>query len=147
MFLCSLCRAKLAEWMASKGKTFKRPARATAELSKTNVSAKPAADLKPKSQPAAHSKPEPRLEHKPDSAAAAHRADTPGAAPTHDRTPLVMNTTLDLLEDSDAGLPGDPQGSVDDVRKPAAWLLLKICFTVINVNFFDSCLTDRPEPV
>lgn len=103
-------RAKLAEWMASKGKTFKRPARATAELS-----AKPAADLKPKSQPAAHSKPEPRLEHKPDSAAAAHCADTQGAAPTHDRTPLIMNTTLDLLEDSDAGLPGDPQGSVDDI--------------------------------
>ncbi|KAK5918685.1 hypothetical protein CgunFtcFv8_003426 [Champsocephalus gunnari] len=109
-------RAKLAEWMASKGKTFKRPARATAELPKTNVSAKPAADLKPKSQPAAHSKPEARLEPKPDSAAAAaHCADTPGAAPTHDRTPLVMNTTLDLLEDSDAGLPGDPQGSVDDI--------------------------------
>lgn len=108
-------RAKLAEWMASKGKTFKRPARATAELSKTKVSAKPAADLKPKSQPAAHSKPEPRLEHKPDSAAAAHCADTQGAAPTHDRTPLIMNTTLDLLEDSDAGLPGDPQGSVDDI--------------------------------
>ncbi|KAJ4929540.1 hypothetical protein JOQ06_018564 [Pogonophryne albipinna] len=103
-------RAKLAEWMASKGKTFKRPARATAELS-----AKPAADLKPKSQPAAHSKPEPRLEHKPDSAAAAHCADTQGAAPTHDRTPLIMNTTLDLLEDSNAGLPGDPQGSVDDI--------------------------------
>lgn len=108
-------RAKLAEWMASKGKTFKRPARATAELSKTKVSAKPAADLKPKSQPAAHSKPEPRLEHKPDSAAAAHCADTQGAAPTHDRTPLIMNTTLDLLEDSNAGLPGDPQGSVDDI--------------------------------
>ncbi|KAK1883245.1 Cytoskeleton-associated protein 2 [Dissostichus eleginoides] len=108
-------RAKLAEWMASKGKTFKRPARATAELSKTKVSAKPAADLKPKSQPAAQSKPEPRLEHKPDSAAAAHCADTQGAAPTHDRTPLIMNTTLDLLEDSDAGLPGDPQGSVDDI--------------------------------
>ena len=135
MFLCSLCRAKLAEWMASKGKTFKRPASATAELSKTKVSAKPAADLKPKSQPAAQSKPE----HKPDSAAAAHCADTQGAAPTHDRTPFIMNTTLDLLEDSDAGLPGDPQGSVDDVRKPSVWLLLKICFTVINhVNFFDS---------
>ncbi|XP_010768702.1 cytoskeleton-associated protein 2 [Notothenia coriiceps] len=106
-------RAKLAEWMASKGKTFKRPARVTAELSKTKVSAKPAADLKPKNQPAAQSKPEPRLEHKLDSAA--HCADKQGAAPTHDRTPLVMNTTLDLLADSDAGLPGDPQGSVDDI--------------------------------
>ncbi|KAK5859220.1 hypothetical protein PBY51_003302 [Eleginops maclovinus] len=111
-------RAKLAEWMASKGKSFKRPAGAMAEPSKTKVPAKPAADIKPKSQPAAQRNPdpEPRLEHKPDSVATAHCADTQGASSTQGQTPLIMNTTLDLLENSDAGLlPGDSLGSVDDI--------------------------------
>ncbi|XP_029303509.1 cytoskeleton-associated protein 2 [Cottoperca gobio] len=95
-------RAKLAEWLASKGKTTKRPATTTAEPSKTEVSAKPKTNLKPPSQP--HD--EPRLEaHKPDSAA--HCADTQGAVLTHRQTPVIMNTTLDLLEES--------QGSIDDI--------------------------------
>lgn len=132
MFLCSLCRAKLAEWLASKGKSFKRPALTTAEPSRTKVSAKPEAVFDPQrqshvgAQPAAqrNPEPEPRLEaHKPDSAAAttaAHCANTQGAAlTTHGRTPVIMNTSLDLLEISDV----DPQDSVDDVRKQAVAVL------------------------
>ncbi|XP_044079207.1 cytoskeleton-associated protein 2 [Siniperca chuatsi] len=112
-------RAKLAEWLASKGKTFKRPAMTTAAPSKTKVSAKPEADLKSQShvdpQPAKQCDPEPSLEaHKPDSAA--HCADTQGAELTiHSQTPVIMNTTLDLLGNSDADLPVDPQDRVDDI--------------------------------
>ncbi|XP_032389404.1 cytoskeleton-associated protein 2 [Etheostoma spectabile] len=104
-------RAKLAEWLASKGKTFKRPAMTTAEPSKTKVSAKPEADPKPQScvepQPAAQCNPEPRLEApEPDSAAAAHWSRS-----THSsQTPAIVNTTLDLLGNSDAD-----QDSMDDI--------------------------------
>lgn len=112
-------RAKLADWLASKGKTFKRPAMTTAEPPKTKVSAKPKADLKPQSNveppPAAQCKPEPepRLEaHKPDSAAASLCA----GLITQSQTPMIMNTTLDLLENSDdCDLPVDPEDSVDDI--------------------------------
>ncbi|XP_034406852.1 cytoskeleton-associated protein 2 [Cyclopterus lumpus] len=87
-------RAKLAEWLASKGKTFKRPA--MTEPAKARVSAKPAVELKPQ--------PQPRL--------GACEPDSEGAVfKTHSRTPAVMNTTLDLLETSD----DDPQDNVDDI--------------------------------
>lgn len=123
--LCSLHRAKLAEWLASKGKSLKRPAMTTAVPSKTKVSAKLEAGLKSQSQPAVqcNPEPEPKLEaHKPDSAAPC--ADTQGAElPAPSQTPVIMNTTLDL-ESSDADLLVDPQDRVDDVRKQAGFLLL-----------------------
>uniref|UniRef100_A0A8C9Z9A2 Si:ch211-266i6.3 n=1 Tax=Sander lucioperca TaxID=283035 RepID=A0A8C9Z9A2_SANLU len=109
-------RAKLAEWLASKGKTFKRPAMTTAEPSKTKVSAKPEADPEPQStscvepQPTAqcNPEPEPRLEaHKPGPA-----AHCSGLTPS--QTPAIMNTTLDLLENSDAELPVGSQDSMDE---------------------------------
>ncbi|KAI3373414.1 hypothetical protein L3Q82_022017, partial [Scortum barcoo] len=113
-------RAKLSEWMASKGKTFKRPAMTTTVPSKTKVSAKPEAALKPQSdvdpEPPAQSEPEskPIVEaHEPDSAALC--ADTRGAESTTHQTPVIMNTTLDLLENSDADLTADPQDRVDDI--------------------------------
>ncbi|XP_070773909.1 cytoskeleton-associated protein 2 [Enoplosus armatus] len=115
-------RAKLAGWQASKGKTSKRPALKTAVPPKTKVSTKPEADLKPQShvepQPATqrNPEPEPRLEaHKPDSAGT-HCADTQAAElTTHSQTPVIMNTTLDLLENSDSDLPVDLQDRVDDI--------------------------------
>lgn len=112
-------RAKLSEWMASKGKTFKRPAMTSTVHLKTKVSAKPEAALKPHShvdpkQPA-QSKPEPSVEaHKADSAALC--ADTQGAESARiSQTPVIMNTTLDLLENSDADLSVDLQDRVDDI--------------------------------
>lgn len=121
--LCSPHRAKLAEWLASKGKTLKRPAMTAAGPSKTKVSAKPEPDLKPQPQRVCNPEPAPCLEaHEPDSAAA-HCADTQGAELTH-QTPVIMNTTLDLLENSDADLPVVPQDKVDDVRKHARVFLL-----------------------
>lgn len=126
---CFLCRAKLADWLASKGKTLKRPAMAVP--SKTSkVSTKPEADLQPQStveaQPPAQRNPEPSLEaQKPDLAAAAACADTRGAAGTeHSLAPVMMNTSLDLLENSDADLAFDPQDSVEDVRTRAEFLLV-----------------------
>ncbi|XP_060942226.1 cytoskeleton-associated protein 2 [Limanda limanda] len=101
-------RAKLAEWRASKGKTFKRPAMTTAAPPKTNAP-KPGTSLK------SQSRAEPRpAAHKPDSAADC--ADTQEAALTaRNQTPRILNTTLELLENSDDDLSVDPQDSVDDI--------------------------------
>lgn len=88
----------------------------TAPLPKTKVS-KPVADLKsqsqvdPQPQPVTQHTSEPSLEaHEPD-ATSANIADTQGA--TCNQTPVVMDTTLELLENSDV----DPQSTVDDVRR------------------------------
>lgn len=118
MFWCSVCRARLAEWLASKGKTLKRPAMTTtAAPPKTKVSAKPEVELKSQS----HVEPQSLEAHKPDSATAAHCADTQREQLTvHSQTPAVMDTTLELLENSDADLQID---RVDDVRKRAVFLL------------------------
>ncbi|XP_028277485.1 cytoskeleton-associated protein 2 [Parambassis ranga] len=113
-------RAKLADWLASKGKSLKRPAMA-APSKTSKVSAKPKANLQPPStveaQPPAQCEPEPSLEaQKPDSAAAALCADTQGAADAeHSPAPVMMNTSLDLHESSDADLAFDPQDSVEDI--------------------------------
>uniref|UniRef100_A0A672H8H8 Cytoskeleton-associated protein 2 C-terminal domain-containing protein n=1 Tax=Salarias fasciatus TaxID=181472 RepID=A0A672H8H8_SALFA len=115
-------RAKLAEWLASKGKIFKRPAMA--------ASAAPAKN-KPAAQPGGHPKPQSRSGDEAhggcgpalsldarvlDCAAppAAHCADTQEAElPAPSRTPLVMETSLQLLEVSEL----DPLEGVEDVRR------------------------------
>ncbi|XP_053297219.1 cytoskeleton-associated protein 2 [Pleuronectes platessa] len=94
-------RAKLAEWLASKGKTSKRPAMTTAAPPKTNAF-KPGTNLKSQS----------RAEPRP----VAHKPDTQEAAlPPRNQTPRILNTTLELLESSDEDLSVDPQESVDDI--------------------------------
>uniref|UniRef100_A0A3Q0R5K4 Si:ch211-266i6.3 n=1 Tax=Amphilophus citrinellus TaxID=61819 RepID=A0A3Q0R5K4_AMPCI len=81
-------RAKLAEWLASKGKALKRPAMTTAKSSKTKVSlegheADPAVGTVP-------------------------CGETQGAEPTaSSQTPVIMNTTLDLLEICDGDLSAE----------------------------------------
>ncbi|CAJ1064546.1 cytoskeleton-associated protein 2 [Xyrichtys novacula] len=114
-------RAKLADWLASKGKTFKRPAM-TAAQSKTKVSVKPKAEPKPQSQfkpqqVNQHSTdPKPSLDDERPDAAAALCADTQRAEVTEQiQTPVIMNTTLDLLENSDEDLFGGQQERVDDI--------------------------------
>lgn len=108
-------KAKLAEWLASKGKALKRPAMSTAKPSKTKVSTKPVVKLP--SQPAARHMPEPRLET--DNADTAvgtvSCGDTQRAGPTaSSQTPVIMNTTLDL-ENSDGDLSAESQDRVDDI--------------------------------
>lgn len=99
----------------------------TAAPQKTKVNtARPEVDLKSQShverQPATECKPKTKkhLEtHKPDC------ADAQGTDLTvHSQTPAVMDTTLELLENSDADLLIDSQDRIDDVRKWAVFLLL-----------------------
>nr|XP_046267192.1 cytoskeleton-associated protein 2 [Scatophagus argus] len=109
-------RAKLAEWLSSKGKTLKRPAMTTAAPLKTKVSVKPVTDLKPQPRPATRDNPVPSVQaHEPDLAAAAQCADPQEAESARSLTPVIMNTTLDLLENSDADPPVDPQDGVQDI--------------------------------
>lgn len=107
MFSCSLRRGKLAEWLASKGKTLKRPAMSA--TSKTKVSANPKSDLKPQPEPATQCEIQPNEEaHETDAtAAASHSANKPGTE--------IM--TLSLSPDP----PLEPQDSVDDVSRKTGW--------------------------
>ncbi|KAE8288037.1 Cytoskeleton-associated protein 2 [Larimichthys crocea] len=130
-------RAKLAQWQASKGKTFKRPAMTAAAPPKTKVCAKPKANLQPESQPAAQRNPEPELgaeAHKPASAADAQRAEST----TRSRTPTIMDTTVDLLSNSDADLPVDPQDRMDDI-------VVNLCDALEAMSTPSTCQDDLPQ--
>ncbi|KAF3706736.1 Cytoskeleton-associated protein 2 [Channa argus] len=103
-------RAKLAEWLASKGKTLKRPAMTTAPPTKTRVCGKQEAE--PKSQPLNEPLCIPKPKHslkapRPDSATTAHCPYTQEEVLKHSQTPVILDTTLELLENS--------QDRVDDV--------------------------------
>lgn len=123
-YFCPFLRAKLTGWLASKGKTLKRPAMTRAAPSK--VSAKPKPDPTPLPQPAEQYNPQPCLKaHEPDMASAAQCANTQRTEiTTHSPSTAIMNTTLDLLENSDTDLLVEPQDNVDNVRKPgsACWM-------------------------
>ncbi|XP_071374763.1 cytoskeleton-associated protein 2 [Centroberyx affinis] len=115
-------KAKLAEWLASKGKNLKRPAMATAP--KTKVAAKPEVPLPSQlqshvePQPAAQSgpEPEPSLDtDRPISAAAQPEDNQKPEETAQNSTPLIMNTTLDLLDNSDMDLPVDPETRINDI--------------------------------
>lgn len=137
----SLHRTKLAEWLASKGKTLKRPAMATTAPTKTKVAAKPKVQLKPQavpqveriadSQPAVQCEPEPDLNGqrlgpvaKPD------YNQKPEQQVTHASTPIVMNTTLELLDNSDMDLPVDPETRMNDVRRNVQYFLCSVTHVV-----------------
>lgn len=104
-------RAKLEKWLASKGKTLKRPAMVSAPpTTKTKVSMKPGAQTK--SRPAAKSEPELQV-HKLASVAPAQSAGNQEDVKMTNRMSFIMNTTLDLLENSD--LQVESQESGDDI--------------------------------
>lgn len=111
--VCCFCRAKLAEWKASKGKTLKRPAMTPAAPS-NKVPAKGKVEVQSHVEPVVaaecRSEAEPRLQP-------AAAAELQGQVLTHGPPPEVMNTTLDLLENSDIDLSAGPQDRVDDVSK------------------------------
>ncbi|XP_013863384.1 cytoskeleton-associated protein 2 [Austrofundulus limnaeus] len=104
-------RAKLAEWKASKGKTLKRPAM-TAAAPSNKVPAKGKVEVQSLVEPLIAA--EPSLQADTLQAAAA-AAGTQGEDLTHGQTPELMNTTLDLLENSALDLSADPQDRVDDI--------------------------------
>uniref|UniRef100_A0A3Q2QP97 Si:ch211-266i6.3 n=1 Tax=Fundulus heteroclitus TaxID=8078 RepID=A0A3Q2QP97_FUNHE len=107
-------RAKLAEWLASKGKTLKRPAMTTMGPPKTKVSAncqvEPTVPGEAELHLAARPKTEPGPSLKVDSLE--HEIHGPSAEAQRE-TPGIMNTKLDLLDDSDADLTAPDR--VDDI--------------------------------
>lgn len=150
--LSSCPRAKLAEWLTCKGKALKRPAMTTAAPPKTNAYSKPEDAVK--SQPPAHTEPQPAVQREPEThrggsdSAAAHGTDTTAAeVAAHGSTPLIMNTTLDLLENSDVDLPVDPQTRVDDVSSRGFSVLagLKMLPFIVTPLLF--CIYFAPQIV
>lgn len=119
--LYSAFRAKLAEWLASKGKTLKRPP--ISEKSAT-FSQKPAPQPKtaPKATISAQSVPVIQTEAvKPTPALKTNNKTDDSKVP--DNKPVyssgsnkIMNTTLDLLDNSDMDLPVDPEIRMESVR-------------------------------
>ncbi|XP_029925079.1 cytoskeleton-associated protein 2 [Myripristis murdjan] len=109
-------RAKLAEWLASKGKTLKRPAMA-ATHPKAKLATKPEVQSHVEPQPVAQCNPEPQAEpelsmdaHSPGSTAVQLEDNQRQEDTKHHSPPLIMNTTLELLDDSDMDLPeAEPQ--------------------------------------
>ncbi|KAM8835419.1 cytoskeleton-associated protein 2 [Synchiropus picturatus] len=93
-------RARLAEWLASKGKTLKRPAMTTAVST---------ASVRPK---VPQRKPEPSVQTDKEESVADVEDKKPEPV-THKQTPAIMNTTLDLLENSD--VTEDVHDGVDNV--------------------------------
>ncbi|XP_037544077.1 cytoskeleton-associated protein 2 [Nematolebias whitei] len=102
-------RAKLAEWLASKGKTLKRPAMTTAAFS-NKLPVKVKVEGQPHVEPLLAAEADPRLQL--DVAAC---SEVQEEASAHSQTPEVINTTLDLLESSDVDLSTDSQEPVDDI--------------------------------
>ncbi|KAG1970463.1 cytoskeleton-associated protein [Pimephales promelas] len=105
-------RAKLAEWLASKGKTLKRP---PVSAKSATFSQKPALKPGPKAPIGAKSNPVTQTEAvKPTSALQTNNQTDDIKVP--DNKPVyssgasnIMNTTLDLLDNSDMDLPVDPE--------------------------------------
>lgn len=109
--------------------------------SKVSVKSKPEPKVLP--QPVELPNTEPHLEApEPDHGATATvappRAQKQEAAVmTTSQTPAIMNTTLDLLENSDADLPVEPQDKIDDVRKLGySWNTSPVNFHVNPFFFF-----------
>uniref|UniRef100_A0A674ACL8 Si:ch211-266i6.3 n=1 Tax=Salmo trutta TaxID=8032 RepID=A0A674ACL8_SALTR len=120
-------RVKLAEWLASKGKTLKRPPISAVALPKYKPVVQPEPEVHPVStafspqktyvepQPSDQTsqqpgpEPEPTVRPKNDQVVPEQEAACAS-------TPLIMNTKLDLLDNSDTYfLPVDPEVQINDV--------------------------------
>ncbi|XP_062870615.1 cytoskeleton-associated protein 2 [Trichomycterus rosablanca] len=115
-------QAKLAAWLASKGKTLKRPAvteKAAPRTSKAEVVVKE--EAQPQVIPAHQTKPE----EVPQSQAVFT------SSPSH-----IINTTLDLLDNSDLDLPADPEIRLES-------LVVNLCDRLEAMETPSSC--DRGE--
>lgn len=135
-------RAKLAEWLASKGKTLKRPAMVPpATSTKVKLSNKPAApepQTKAQLTTKSNSKPEAK---EPKPVPPALTTDNQEVVQVDERrTSLLMNTTLDLLENSDVDLPVDSQdgGRVDDI-------VMNLCDALEALETPSQCDNDLPQ--
>ncbi|XP_057177320.1 cytoskeleton-associated protein 2 isoform X2 [Triplophysa rosa] len=113
-------RAKLAEWLASKGKTIKRPpiletlptnSRKPVPLSKPGPKTTSFAQPKPVTQPESV---KPAHEKKPDSQTDNIKVSDSKPVQSN-RSSNILNTTLDLLDNSDMDLPVNPEIRMESV--------------------------------
>ncbi|KAG7484524.1 hypothetical protein MATL_G00050310 [Megalops atlanticus] len=143
-------RTKLAEWLTSKGKTLKRPPIALAAsktISRPALKSQPnpeptaehrqipetetvvKSDTFPELQPVASTKSHPEPNAKPET----EPEEEPELAPSS--TPNIMNTTLDLLDNSEMDLPVDPEIRMDD-------LVVNLCNAMEAMEVPSTCDSD-----
>lgn len=138
-------RVKLAEWLASKGKTLKRPAMVpSAATTKVKISNKPAAiaaKSQTKPQPTGKSKCEDEVK-KPKPVTPALTTESQDVVQVEERTSLIMNTTLDLLENSDLDLPVDPQ---DDGSDRVDDIVMNLCDALEALVTPSQCDNELPQ--
>lgn len=117
-------RAKLADWLASKGKTLKRPVIMEKPTAPTRTSAAPP-------------KPVNLAETKQILSQASPVKPAFSSSPSH-----IMNTTLDLLENSDIDLPVDPEIRIES-------LVMNLCNRLDEMDMDSSmskhCGSDEAE--
>ncbi|XP_046876026.1 cytoskeleton-associated protein 2 isoform X2 [Hypomesus transpacificus] len=115
-------KVKLAEWLASKGKTLKRPPMTSRAAPITRlvevIEVQAPSQIIPEPKSSGEPQPPAQTETKPQPGL---QAPDPNIAPPPDNnqgpelltacssSPLIMNTTLDLLDNSDMDLPVDPE--------------------------------------
>ncbi|KAK7925405.1 hypothetical protein WMY93_007715 [Mugilogobius chulae] len=110
-----MLQAKLAEWLASKGKTLKRPAlMSTAPSAKNKMSNKSAAASKSHLTTKSKSEQAIKEESKPTSITPSLTTDNQEVVKSNKRISEIMNTTLDLLENTDLELSVDRQDDCSD---------------------------------
>ncbi|KAG9351716.1 hypothetical protein JZ751_022967 [Albula glossodonta] len=145
-------KAKLAEWLASKGKTLKRPPVTSALLptvsrtgSKSFLKPKPETVSEPKYMPEMEpvaqqdSDAEPKLAE--ELKCGAEPDKKPGSDPevvaeiANLSSSDIMNTTLDLLENSEMDLPVDPEVRMEDV-------VVNLCCAMEAMQVPSTCQND-----
>lgn len=108
---------------------------ATTAVSKVSAKSRPEPKVLP--QPAKPFNTQPDRSAVPAATAAPRSAQNQeAAAAVTICTPAIMNTTLDLLENSDADLLVEPQGKIDDVSKQGySWCTIPVKFVLISFCF------------
>lgn len=100
-------RVKLAEWLALKGKTLKRPVMMEKSAP---PSCKPQLNTKDKAQPEASKRAEVVTVSETEQSEVSQRKPAFSNSPSH-----ILNTTLDLLDSSDSELPTEPEVRMESV--------------------------------
>ncbi|KAL6472116.1 hypothetical protein MHYP_G00183040 [Metynnis hypsauchen] len=125
-------KAKLAEWLASKGKTLKRP---TMIEKAAPPASKPAPPPKATQEPSKVAQLEPQTEPEENQPGCEQpECDlVPQSEPAFSSSPShIMNTTLDLLDSSDVDLPVDPEIRMES-------LVLNLCDKLDAMETPSSC--------
>ncbi|XP_067255348.1 cytoskeleton-associated protein 2 isoform X1 [Chanodichthys erythropterus] len=147
-------RAKLAEWLASKGKTLKRPP--ISEKSAT-FSQKPAPQAKTAPKSTISAQPVPAIQTEAVKPTPALKTNNKTDNKVPDNKPVcssgssnIMNTTLDLLDNSDMDLPVDPEIRMESLvmnlcDKLEAMETPSSCEDDINANKADALAEERIE--